>query len=67
VVWNMGAIAVHGGDAALNLFRSVLLASSAIPGGFPPVLIDVVANGKQFQECTSTAASAASSLSRRPR
>jgi predicted acylesterase/phospholipase RssA len=50
VVWNMGAIAVHGGDAALNLFRSVLLASSAIPGGFPPVLIDVVANGKQFQE-----------------
>jgi predicted acylesterase/phospholipase RssA len=50
VVWNMGAIATYGGDAALNLFRSVLLASSAIPGGFPPVLIDVVANGKQFQE-----------------
>jgi hypothetical protein len=50
VVWNMGAIAVHGGDAGLNLFRSVLLASSAIPGGFPPVLIDVVANDKQFQE-----------------
>jgi predicted acylesterase/phospholipase RssA len=55
VVWNMGAIAAHaadknGGDAALNLFRSVLLASSAIPGGFPPVLIDVEANGKQFQE-----------------
>jgi len=55
VVWNMGAIAVHaadknGGDAALNLFRNVLLASSAIPGGFPPVLIDVEANGKKFQE-----------------
>jgi predicted acylesterase/phospholipase RssA len=55
VVWNMGAIAAHaadknGGDAALNLFRNVLLASSAIPGGFPPVLIDVAANGKQFQE-----------------
>jgi predicted acylesterase/phospholipase RssA len=50
VVWNMGAIAAHGDDAALNLFRSVLLASSAIPGGFPPVLIDVEANGKQFQE-----------------
>ena len=55
VVWNMGAIAAHatdknGGDAALNLFRSVLLASSAIPGGFPPVLITVEANGKQFQE-----------------
>jgi hypothetical protein len=50
VVWNMGAIAAHGGDAALKLFRSVLLASSAIPGGFPPVLITVEANGKQFQE-----------------
>jgi predicted acylesterase/phospholipase RssA len=55
VVWNMGAIAAHaadknGGDAALTLFRNVLLASSAIPGGFPPVLIDVEANGKPFQE-----------------
>jgi predicted acylesterase/phospholipase RssA len=50
VVWNMGAIAAHGGDAALKLFRSVMLASSAIPGGFPPVLIDVEANGKKFQE-----------------
>jgi hypothetical protein len=50
VVWNMGAIAAHGGDAALNLFRKVLLASSAIPGGFPPVLIDVAANGNNFQE-----------------
>jgi predicted acylesterase/phospholipase RssA len=50
VVWNMGAIAAHGGDDALALFRSVLLASSAIPGFFPPVLIDVEANGKRFSE-----------------
>jgi hypothetical protein len=55
VAWNMGAIAAHaadksGGDAALNLFRSVLLASGSIPGAFPPVLIDVEANGKRFQE-----------------
>jgi hypothetical protein len=50
VVWNMGAIAAHGGDAALNLFRTVLLASAAIPGAFPPVLIDVEANGKRFAE-----------------
>ena len=50
VVWNMGAIAVHGGDAALKLFRSVLLASASVPGGFPPVMIDVEANGKRFQE-----------------
>jgi len=50
VVWNMGAIAAHGGDDALKLFRSVLLASASIPGGFPPVMIDVEANGKRFQE-----------------
>ncbi len=54
VVWNMGAIASHardiGGDAALNLFRSVMLASGSIPGAFPPVLIGVEANGKQFAE-----------------
>jgi len=49
-VWNMGAIATHGGDDALKLFRTVLLASSAVPGGFPPVLIDVEASGKHFQE-----------------
>jgi hypothetical protein len=55
VVWNMGAIAAHasdktGGDAALNLFRAVLLASGSIPGAFPPVLIDVEGNGKRFAE-----------------
>jgi len=50
VVWNMGAIAAHGGDAALNLFRSVLLASTSIPGAFPPVLIEVEADGKRFAE-----------------
>lgn len=58
VVWNMGAIAVHAGDtadkataeAALKLFRSVLLASGSIPGAFPPVLIDVESNGKRFSE-----------------
>ena len=50
VVWNMGAIAAHGNDAALNLFRTVLLASGSIPGAFPPVLIDVEGNGKHFSE-----------------
>jgi predicted acylesterase/phospholipase RssA len=50
VVWNMGAIAAHGGDAALNLFRTVLLASSSVPGAFPPVLIAVEGNGKHFME-----------------
>jgi predicted acylesterase/phospholipase RssA len=50
VIWNMGAIAARGDDQALQLFRSVLLASASIPGIFPPVLIDVEANGKKFQE-----------------
>jgi predicted acylesterase/phospholipase RssA len=50
VVWNMGAIAAHGGDEAAKLFRKVLLASASIPGGFPPVLIDVEAGRKRFQE-----------------
>jgi hypothetical protein len=62
VVWNMGAIAVHatqhatahstnpGGDAALKLFRNILLASGSVPGAFPPVLIDVESNGKRFAE-----------------
>ena len=55
MVWNMGAIAAHaadknGGDAALNLFRSVLLASGSVPGAFPPVLIDVESGGKHFAE-----------------
>jgi len=50
VIWNMGAIAERGDDKALKLFRDVLLASSSIPGFFPPVTIDVEANGKKFQE-----------------
>src|SRR2546423_7875126 len=50
VVWNMGAIAAKGDDAALKLFRDILAASTAIPGLFPPVLIDVEANGKKTQE-----------------
>lgn len=50
VVWNMGAIASHGGQSALRLFRRVLVASASIPGDFPPVLIRVKAAGKVFDE-----------------
>src|SRR4051812_11355560 len=50
VLWNMGAIAAKGDEAALKLFRDILAASTAIPGLFPPVLIDVEANGKKTQE-----------------
>ena len=39
VIWDMGALAARGDRAALLLFRRILLASSSIPGVFPPVLI----------------------------
>jgi predicted acylesterase/phospholipase RssA len=47
VVWNMGAIA-EAGD--VDLFGDVMLASASIPGAFPPVLIDVTAEGERFTE-----------------
>ncbi len=50
VAWNMGAIAAQGTPEALELFRSVLLASAAIPGAFPPVALKVEANGKFYTE-----------------
>jgi len=50
VIWNMGQIAASGDPKALNLFRSIMLASASIPGAFPPVLIDVEVNGRLHQE-----------------
>jgi hypothetical protein len=50
VIWNMGAIASSGAPNALELFRSILLASAAIPGAFPPTMIDVEVDGKRYQE-----------------
>ena len=50
VLWNMGAIAAHGGDRMLRLFRDVLLASASIPGLFPPVAIETEATGRIIQE-----------------
>jgi hypothetical protein len=50
VIWNMTAIAASRSPGALQLFRSVLLASASIPGAFPPVMIDVSVNGSRYQE-----------------
>jgi len=50
VIWNIGAIAKRGGPDALDLFRKILLASASVPGAFPPVMIDVEANGQHYQE-----------------
>jgi hypothetical protein len=50
VIWDMGAIAMQGGPAALQLFRQVLIASASIPGLFPPVMIPVETSGTILEE-----------------
>jgi hypothetical protein len=50
VIWNLTKIAASGHPKALDLIRSLMIASAAIPGAFPPVLIDVEANGRPYQE-----------------
>jgi hypothetical protein len=50
ILWNMTKIAASGHPKALELFRSILIASAAIPGAFPPVMIDVEAGGQKYQE-----------------
>jgi hypothetical protein len=58
VVWNMGLIAASGRPDALKLFQDVLIASASIPAILPPVLIDVTAEGKSFQELHADGATA---------
>ncbi|MFH1381011.1 MAG: patatin-like phospholipase family protein [Candidatus Omnitrophota bacterium] len=50
VVWNMGKIASIGTKESSDLFRKVILASTAIPVVFPPEFFDVTADGKHFEE-----------------
>jgi hypothetical protein len=56
VIWNMGAIALQSRDGpeglyrARELFRDVLVASSSVPGVFPPVMIDVKDGDRLFEE-----------------
>jgi predicted acylesterase/phospholipase RssA len=50
VIWNMGNIAESDAPGALNLFRSILLASAAIPGAFPPAMIRVEVDGVPYDE-----------------
>ncbi len=35
---------------AMDLFHSLMIASAAIPGAFPPVMIDIEAGGRRYQE-----------------
>jgi hypothetical protein len=50
VLWNIGAIASSGDPRALDVIRHILLASASIPAVFPPVMFDVEADGKHYQE-----------------
>ncbi|MFD1941941.1 patatin-like phospholipase family protein [Paradevosia shaoguanensis] len=50
VVWDIGAIANSNIPNKLELVRQIILASAALPGFFPPVLIEVTIDGKQYDE-----------------
>ena len=50
VIWNVTKIAATRRPQALDLVHRILIASAAIPGTFPPVMIDVEAEGKRYQE-----------------
>ena len=50
VIWNIGAIAASEYPGARDLIIDVLRASAAIPGLFPPVMLDVSIDGKRYQE-----------------
>jgi hypothetical protein len=49
-IWNVGAIAASGRPGARRLIIQILMASSAIPGAFPPVLIDLEVDGQHREE-----------------
>ena len=50
VIWNVTEVAATNGPNKLDLIQRILIASAAIPGTFPPVMIDVEAEGQKYQE-----------------
>ena len=50
MIWNIGKLAASRRPGGLKLVQDILIASTAIPGVFPPVMIDVQANGRSYQE-----------------
>lgn len=50
VIWNMTKIAASASPNRLDLFQAILVASAAIPGAFPPTMIDVEVDGTTYQE-----------------
>lgn len=50
VIWDIGAIAASNKDNSLDLIINIMLASSALPGMFPPVFFDVNVDGHEYKE-----------------
>ena len=50
VIWNIGAIAASDFPGKRDLIINILRASAAIPGLFPPVMLDVSIDGTRYQE-----------------
>ena len=50
VVWDLTRIAASGAPDARQLIGDLVLASSSIPGIFPPVLLEVEAAGRHYDE-----------------
>ena len=49
-VWNMGKIAEINTPESLRLFQDIILASTALPGAFPAIQIDVLVGEHKYQE-----------------
>lgn len=50
VIWRISRIAASDHPSRLELIRKIILASASIPAAFPPVAIDVEANGQFYDE-----------------
>lgn len=50
MIWDIGAIAISNIPNKLDLVHRIILASAAVPGIFPPILLDVSAQGMAFEE-----------------
>jgi predicted patatin/cPLA2 family phospholipase len=50
VIWNITKIAASGDPRAVELIHKVLIASASIPVAFPPVVIEVEADGIRYDE-----------------
>lgn len=50
VIWDIGLLANSGHPKSLELLHRIILASASIPGVFRPVLFDVEAGGRRYDE-----------------